>query len=455
MVYAPLVDGLIPAYWDHHASPSKYFPMVNAFTVDATHAFLSARYPSVAESYTESLGWPAQLTIGIPPSDTWTNAISGSKFFYPISVHWWLSHELEFWRDHIRIDEQVIAEILSGRCKILLHNMFEGWAAEIWVRIIRVICDRYPGLGLDDFVVISNNVRGSPGSIWLAHVNNQRYWQNSGHHASIEALHSALESDLRSNKIRTHRFVSLNRQPSPSRWIVLTELFDDRHRGLLSFGVFTDLPSFGGRLSDMDDPYRVEIQRRLSQRGTPEWNARENFKMLSPAVYRSYQSRGIERHLPLMINDGIDIRTNPTADASIAKFTDSYLHIVTETYMQDDLDDRMHFSEKIFKPMWYLQPFVVCGQRHSLRALRDLGYMTFSSWIDECYDDIEDDVSRIIAAMDSAKRFYNQSSEDINLQMLEMLPVFKHNFQCLRHNADMLHLRLLDRLGSLIQLDWR
>jgi hypothetical protein len=230
----------------------------------------------------------------------------------------------------------------------------------------------------------------------------------------------------------------------------MTLLFCDRHQGLLSFGVFTDLTSYDGHVSELDMAYRDMIQHRLKTPGTMANMAKNNFKLLAPDIHDLYENLCIETTLPLIISDGIDIRTNPTADHSIAKFTDSYLHIITETYMQDELSHRMHFSEKTFKPMWYLQPFVLCGQRYALQYLRELGYATFDKWIDESYDLIASDRERIVAAIAAAKKFYDQPASKLNSILLEMMPILEHNYRCLQSNADSLHSKLLDKLRDIL-----
>ena len=48
-------------------------------------------------------------------------------------------------------------------------------------------------------------------------------------------------------------------------------------------------------------------------------------------------------------------------------------------------------SEKTWKPIMVGHPFIMVGNKNNLKFLKDLGYKTFDKWIDESYDDIEDE----------------------------------------------------------------
>jgi hypothetical protein len=60
-------------------------------------------------------------------------------------------------------------------------------------------------------------------------------------------------------------------------------------------------------------------------------------------------------------------------------------------------------TEKIFKSLMLGHPFILFGGRHSLRKLRDLGFKTFGSVIDESYDDVEFPLGRADKLIDVFK----------------------------------------------------
>jgi len=67
-------------------------------------------------------------------------------------------------------------------------------------------------------------------------------------------------------------------------------------------------------------------------------------------------------------------------------YTDTYFHIISETSFHGPIDNSPFFSEKTYRPIINLQPFIMVGDFGSLRQLRKLGFKTFSPFIDESYD---------------------------------------------------------------------
>jgi hypothetical protein len=122
-----------------------------------------------------------------------------------------------------------------------------------------------------------------------------------------------------------------------------------------------------------------------------------------------------------------DTHENHSAEICIDKLTPwntSFLHVVNETVWQD----KIHFTEKIFKPIVMHQPFVVVQAPGSLKYLQSYGFKTFGDWWDESYDDIEDPTQRLQAI---AKIINDIGGKDINeLEKLrmEMAGVLEHNF---------------------------
>ena len=75
----------------------------------------------------------------------------------------------------------------------------------------------------------------------------------------------------------------------------------------------------------------------------------------------------------------------------------SFLHVVNETVFYDK---KLHLTEKIFKPIVSMRPFILVAAPGNLRYLKSYGFRTFDRWIDETYDSIEDNDSRLDAITD-------------------------------------------------------
>jgi len=120
-----------------------------------------------------------------------------------------------------------------------------------------------------------------------------------------------------------------------------------------------------------------------------------------------------------------DNHGNHSAEICVDKLTPwntSFLHIVMETIWQD----KIHFTEKVFKPIVLHQPFVVLQAPGSLEYLRSYGFKTFGDWWDESYDSIEDPEERMNAI---AKIVDWVVTQDQYKMREEMSGVLEHNFR--------------------------
>ena len=77
--------------------------------------------------------------------------------------------------------------------------------------------------------------------------------------------------------------------------------------------------------------------------------------------------------------------------------------------MDNNFDKMLHLSEKIWRVVAWGIPFVVVGQKHMLKHLREIGFKTFDTLIDESYDNMDDDV-RMFESIKQSKellKFYD------------------------------------------------
>lgn len=107
-------------------------------------------------------------------------------------------------------------------------------------------------------------------------------------------------------------------------------------------------------------------------------------------------------------------------------YLDSYFNIVTET---EFIEPTLRFSEKIFKPIIYKQPFILYSVPFLLKHLRSLGYKTFHPFIDESYDEIEDNGERIRVLNQEVKRLCSLSLEEIHEWYSDMKEILIYNFE--------------------------
>lgn len=141
-------------------------------------------------------------------------------------------------------------------------------------------------------------------------------------------------------------------------------------------------------------------------------------------------------HLPFNINKRIlpknIAQVTPTAADRYWEFVErildnvyvnSWVSIVTESSYFDH-EHSVFISEKTFKPIACMQPFIIVGSRHTLKYLRRLGYKTFGEFIDESYDDLEDS-ERFLAIATAIGKIKNIGNKIAWLQ--SMRDILEHN----------------------------
>lgn len=115
-------------------------------------------------------------------------------------------------------------------------------------------------------------------------------------------------------------------------------------------------------------------------------------------------------------------------------FTQSYVHIVCETFFDVDQSNGAFLTEKVFKPIKHGQPFVCIGPSGSLQLLRNLGYRTFDNVFDNSYDSITDNTQRwhclrtllINLKKQELKKIFEKCRDDIIHNQLHFVSS-KHN----------------------------
>jgi len=104
---------------------------------------------------------------------------------------------------------------------------------------------------------------------------------------------------------------------------------------------------------------------------------------------------------------------------------DAFWHIVTETVFYYD---KLHLTEKIFKPIVSKQPFMLLAAPGNLAYLKSYGFKTFDSVIDETYDLIQDNDLRIEAVVKQLHWYCNLTPSEKTDIIRQLEPIIEHNF---------------------------
>lgn len=111
---------------------------------------------------------------------------------------------------------------------------------------------------------------------------------------------------------------------------------------------------------------------------------------------------------------------------------DTWVQVVSETYFYDDYET-LFLSEKTFKVIAESQPFIILGNKGSLKQLKKLGYKTFGNFFDESYDELEG-CKRMDAIIELLKQI--DKIEDKLSWFKSMKDVLEHNKKTLDRNCE-------------------
>jgi len=357
--------------------------------------------------------------------NTHTTIPKDVKFYYPIMYDF---SQLREYVNVLGIPASIIQSIKNGMCKILIASPWEGWQLEWYDDIVEPLKVRYD-LSYANFVVMCGNMTPSPNyailyyNIWEMHTR----WRN------IDDDRKKGYAAIFENGPRKFKFICLNRRSHAHRFAIFTKLFPYRDQGLLS------LSKTGSSADDNAPIFRYYNTQKTA------------FECYYPEIYQEWVHLNIENeipyHLPVEI-DPVDWESsqipNPTEDANSEKFYSSYLHVVAETFV----DIKGFYSEKIFKPIIFFQPFVLIGSHLGLETFRTLGFKTFSEVIDESYDLEPDKNIRLQKATAAIVEFI--SRDDLEEVLKQIWPILKYNHDLFierqRMSIDLLSNKLHDLL---------
>ena len=104
---------------------------------------------------------------------------------------------------------------------------------------------------------------------------------------------------------------------------------------------------------------------------------------------------------------------------------DTYTTVISEAQCGDS-DKTMFLSEKTFKVIAVRHPFIIMGNKDSMRMMRKIGYKTFDGFIDESYDSLPTH-ERMLAIIESLKKLDKVSDKIEWFKSLEN--IIEHNYE--------------------------
>lgn len=195
-------------------------------------------------------------------------------------------------------------------------------------------------------------------------------------------------------------------------------------------------------LTTGDRVYRMALTARLlneklDQQGLISFHHRENDCINEINNQRSHLSIAdkllIKRNLPRLSSGLYVDKLQGFGDMSSLFGFEEYqlwqsamLHVVNETVFYHD---KLHLTEKVFKPIVAKRPFVLAAAPGNLAYLRRYGFQTFEPWIDESYDQEPNHSQRLNMIASEIAKFAKMSPVELNNTYQDMHEVLQFNQQ--------------------------
>jgi hypothetical protein len=305
------------------------------------------------------------------------------NFIYPIIL---FDNKLFENYTTIELNKEVINAVQNKKCRIVFVYVLEGYFDNIdW---INNLCQKY-SFEKNDVILITSN---------LIEFNNYNFtliqYNYFGNHINFLPMSKLDKINLKNyennynkflNNINVLHFLCFNGIPRFNRILMFDEL--NQNQKLIGKSITT--------LRSNEKNYYYDI---------PNWDSRK---------FGAGASLNIQAHL------------------------DCFLNIITETLFDND---SIFLSEKTYKPIYLCQPFIIFGNPHSLKKLKQLGYKTFDKWWDESYDneiDINKRFDKIVNILEEISEWDMDKCFEIKKEMQDVLI---HNYKHMFKTDDILNL---------------
>jgi len=164
-------------------------------------------------------------------------------------------------------------------------------------------------------------------------------------------------------------------------------------------------------------------------------SAQHYFRNDADAFYQD-EIKWVEQYAPINVDSvqrmGVSgsIGYSESLSASSTYYHRYFLEIVTET----DSKNPYWITEKTLRPLAFGKPFILFSGPYALQHLRDLGFQTFSLWIDESYDLIENQFDRFDAIIKEIDRIAAMDYDQLKRIAAEMNDILVYNQKNLAKN---------------------
>lgn len=324
-----------------------------------------------------------------------------------------------FW-EHVGENETFQPEFFNN-----LKNIYEDSS------VFLIIDDLYEGLitqdivdyleksiKLDDFIILTSNFKVTGNSV-----------HNIAYHLFDSNFDNIVVKDFKfswNDKLRYKKFICLNRQERLHRILTVDYLIE---RDLIKHSYVSCQNLELNYIFNQIDPLKKVTSKSISINEFYKNKKYSSLQELQTFDFSQDQKNRLSNMLPLTIDSEKDITLNPRNLPRLDEyFLDSYWCLCTERDFFRS-DRYIGFTEKTVKCILYGIPFVIIGLPYTLKKLQQLGFITFSSVIDESYDLIENDADRFNKIKKVIDYLGSLNYNELHLINKKLRPILEHNYE--------------------------
>ena len=348
-----------------------------------------------------------------------------------LNAHFYMNNTPEF------IVQRIRQAMAAGRTKIVFSCPGEALLIHQLLRVHHII-GLIPELPAKDIFYVGGGIDDEAAYINYANVNDIPSEKRINvisirvHEMGMSNNARTMFGDNYEVKLKEKDFVCLNRVHRDSRLYMLGKMFGN---GLVNQSYYSFEGDNTGTATTPDQNSFTDAKYWI---GTVDWTP---FDKMDPEI-KNQIYKNIDL-LPLRLNITAD-RQNPVKleMSDEVYHANSYFSVVTETHfynrenqptkiMSYYAEDGIFLTEKTFRPIALLHPFILASFYKSLQALHDLGYKTFAPFIDESYDSEEDDNKRLDMVIAEVERLCKFTDEQWIEWQRNIKEIVEHNHNVL------------------------
>lgn len=325
------------------------------------------------------------------------SVLKNKKYFYALIKYpdyWPLKLDLFSF-----IDDQIISEIKNKNCYFIFDASYEGFSPFKlnWFEIFYFICEKYD-IDPSQIILASSNLKDEDNIKLYARQHNKK---------PINVISILLFE---------------TRCPASGD-------IDDIVLEIIKKTQDSFKNKYFSSLSRVNRVHRVEATFLLCQSSVKEQGLishnkidlkKYNFdNIINDTPYTYKHVKRWAKSLPLIV-DYTDFDTNWANNREFEHIhNQTIFQIVNETLINNENNTSLFYSEKTFRPMSCLQPFLIYGQVGCNHYLKNLGYKTYEDWFDLSFDYEKDDVKRyqkLLLVVEDTCKYLNSLTRDQTLE---------------------------------------